>query len=147
MTPEALRTYLHDHIPLSRAMAVEVLEASANRVLLEAPLAPNINMHGTMFGGSSATLALLAAWSVMYLKLEAEGIASQLVIHRTTTEYLLPIAGLAQASAHLDEAGWPSFLQTFQRRGRARLTVASELFYEGKPAGRLSGEFVAISEA
>lgn len=60
MTPEALRTYLHDHIPLSRAMAVEVVEASANHVLLEAPLAPNINMHGTMFGGSSATLALLA---------------------------------------------------------------------------------------
>lgn len=147
MTPEALRTYLHDHIPLSRAMAVEVLEASANHVPLEAPLAPNINMHGTMFGGSSATLALLAAWSVMYLRLEAEGIASQLVIHRTTTEYLLPISGPAQASAHLDEAGWPSFLQTFQRRGRARLTVASELLYEGKPAGRLSGEFVAISEA
>lgn len=146
MTPEALRTYLHDHIPLSRAMAVEVLEASAAHVLLEAPLAPNLNMHGTMFGGSSATLALLAAWSVMHLKLEAEGITCQLVIHRTSTEYILPIAGLAQASAHLDEASWPSFLQTFHRRGRARLTVASELLFEGKVAGRLTGEFVAISE-
>ncbi|KRA99390.1 thioesterase [Devosia sp. Root685] len=147
MTPEALRSYLHDHIPLSRAMAVEVLEASAEHVLLQAPLAPNINMHGTMFGGSAATLALLAAWSVMHLKLEAEGIASQLVIHRTATEYLLPISGLAQASASLDDSGWPTFLQTYQRRGRARLTVTAELLYEGKLAGRLTGEFVAISEA
>ncbi|WP_449395635.1 YiiD C-terminal domain-containing protein [Devosia riboflavina] len=147
MTPEVLRTYLHDHIPLSRAMAVEVLEASAAHVLLEAPLEPNINMHGTMFGGSAATLALLAAWSVMHLKLEAEGIASQLVIHRTATEYLLPITGPAQATAHLDEANWPGFLQTYQRRGRARLTVAAELLFEGKVAGRLTGEFVAISEA
>ena len=146
MTPEALRTYLHDHIPLSRAMAVEVLEASAAHVLLEAPLEPNINMHGTMFGGSSATLALLAAWSVMHLKLETSGIAGQLVIHRTATEYALPIAGPAQASAHLDEANWPGFLQTFHRRGRARLTVASELLFEGEIAGRLTGEFVAISE-
>lgn len=146
MTPEALRTYLHDHIPLSRAMAVEVVEASAAHVLLEAPLEPNINMHGTMFGGSAATLALLAAWSVMHLKLEAEGIASQLVIHRTATEYLLPITGLARASAHLDEASWSGFLQTYQRRGRARLSVAAELLFDGKIAGRLTGEFVAISE-
>jgi thioesterase domain-containing protein len=137
--PEALRTYLHDHIPLCRAMAVEVLEASAAHVLLEAPLAPNINMHGTMFGGSAATLALLAAWSVMHLKLEEDGVAGQLVIHRTSTEYLLPITGLAQASARLDAAGWPGFLQTVQRRGRARFTVVSELVFEGRLAGRLTG--------
>lgn len=146
MTSEALRRYLHDHIPLSRAMAVEVVEASAAHVLLEAPLAPNINMHGTMFGGSSATLALLAAWSVMHLKLEAEGLAGQLVIHRTNTEYLLPITGLAQASAYLDEAGWPGFRETFQRRRRARLAIVSELLFEGKVAGRLTCEFVAISD-
>lgn len=147
MTPEALRTYLHDHIPLSRAMAVEVLEASAAHVLLEAPLEPNLNMHGTMFGGSAATLALLAAWSVMHLKLETAGIASQLVIHRTSMEYLLPITGIAQASAQLNDADWPNFLQTFHRRGRARLTVHSELLFEGQTAGRLTGEFVAISDA
>ena len=145
MTPEALRSYLHDHIPLSRAMDVEVLEASADHVLLEAPLAPNINMHGTMFGGSAATLALLAAWSVMHLKLEAEGIAAQLVIHRTGTEYFLPIEGRARATARLDDADWPSFRHTFERRGRARLTVTSDLLYNDQVAGRLVGEFVAIS--
>ena len=145
MTSEALRTYLHDHIPLSRAMAVEVLEASADHVLLEAPLAPNINMHGTMFGGSAATLALLAAWSVMHLKLEAEGITAQLVIHRTGTEYFLPIEGGARATARLDTAEWPAFLHTYDRRGRARLTVTAELLYNDQIAARLVGEFVAIS--
>jgi thioesterase domain-containing protein len=147
VTPEALRTYLHDHIPLSRAMAVEVLESSPAHVLLQAPLEPNINMHGTMFGGSAATLALLAAWSVMHLKLETAGISGQLVIHRTSMEYLLPITGIAQASARLGDEDWPNFLQTFHRRGRARLTVPAELLFEGRIAGRLSGEFVAISEA
>ena len=147
MTPAALRSYLHDHMPLSRAMAVEVLEASAAHVLLEAPLAPNINMHGTMFGGSGATLALIAAWSVVHLKLEAEGLTSKLVIHRTETEYLLPIEGTAQASARLENADWESFRNTYDRRGRARLTVTSELLYDGQVAARLIGEFVAISEA
>lgn len=147
MTPAALRTYLHDHIPLSRAMAVEVLDASAANVLLEAPLAPNINMHGTMFGGSGATLALLAAWSVVHLKLEAEGLSSKLVIHRTEAEYLLPVEGTAQASANLDNVDWETFRHTYDRRGRARLTVTAQLLYKGQVAARLIGEFVAISEA
>jgi len=146
VTPAALRTYLHDHIPLSRAMDVEVLEASAAHVLLEAPLAPNINMHGTMFGGSGATLALLAAWSVLHLKLEAEGLASKLVIHRTETEYLLPVEGSARASARLDTVDWETFRHTYDRRGRARRTVTAELLYDGEVAARLTGEFVAISE-
>ena len=147
MTPSALRSYLHDQIPLSRAMEVEVLEASAEHVLLKAPLEPNINMHGTMFGGSAATLALLAAWSVVHLKLEAEGLPSKLVIHRTEAEYLLPVEGNATASARIDNMDWEAFRHTYQRRGRGRLTVTSELFYNGEIATRLTGEFVAISEA
>lgn len=147
MTPEALRSYLHDHIPLSRAMAVEVLEASADHVLIEAPLEPNINMHGTMFGGSAATLALLAAWSVVHLNLESAGLPSKLVIHRTEVEYLLPIEGCTRASARLNEADWETFRHAYDRRGRGRLKVMSELLYNGQVATRLIGEFVAISEA
>ena len=56
MTPEALADYLYRHIPLARAMDVSVEEASAERVTVVAPLPPNINVHGTMFGGSAAVL-------------------------------------------------------------------------------------------
>ena len=80
MTPDALADYLHEHIPLSRAMEVSVIGASADEVVIDAPLEPNINVHGTMFGGSAAVLGLLAAWSVMHLRLEAEGIAKFILI-------------------------------------------------------------------
>lgn len=146
MTAEALRAYLHLHIPLSQAMEVAVIEASPQHVLLEAPLAPNINMHGTMFGGSAATLALLAAWAVLHLKLQAEGLNCQLVVHRTHVDYLLPIKGCVRASARLDETQWPGFRHAFDRSGRARLTMVSELLYNGQVAARLSGEFVALAE-
>jgi thioesterase domain-containing protein len=146
MTEAALAEYLHEHIPLSRAMAVSVIAASAEEVVLQAPLEPNINVHGTMFGGSAATLGLLAAWSVLHLRLEAQGITSQLVIHRTQMDYLKPIAGTAEAAARLDGAGWDGFVHMLERRGRARLTVAAELTYEGQVAARLTGEFVAIIE-
>lgn len=144
MSPEALQAYLHDQIPLSRAMAVEVLEASPDRVELTAPLAPNINMHGTMFGGSVATLALLAAWSVLHLRLEADGLPHQLVVHRTEAEYLAPITGWARAAANLEGADWQGFRHILDRRGRARLSITSELRSDEGIAARLTGEFVAL---
>lgn len=146
MTPDALADYLHQHIPLSRAMDVSVVEASADMVAIDAPLAPNINVHGTMFGGSAAVLGLLAAWSVLHLRLEAEGIANQLVIHRTEMEYLKPISGTARAFARLDGADWKGFIHMLARRHKARLTVVAELLFEGEVAARLVGEFVAIVE-
>lgn len=147
MRPEALADFLKEHIPLSRAMDVTVVQASAQQVEIEAPLEPNINVHGTMFGGSAAVLGLLAGWSVLHLRLADAGIANQLVIHRTEMEYLKPIAGAVRAIARLDHAQWDSFIHTLGRRGRARLTVVAELVYGGDVAARLSGEFVAIIES
>ena len=146
MTPAALADYLYQHIPLSRAMNVSVLEASADTVVIEAPLDPNINVHGTMFGGSAAVLGLLAAWSVLHLRLEAAGIANQLVIHRTEMEYLRPISGAARATARLDGADWDGFVHMLDRRHKARFTVVAELEFSGEVAARLAGEFVAIVE-
>lgn len=146
MKPSALADFLHGKIPLSKAMDVSVVSASAEEVVLEAPLGPNINVHGTMFGGSVSTLGLLAAWSVLHLLLEAEGIANQLVIHKTEMEYLLPIPGCARAAARLEGADWGNFRQTLERRGKARLSVVSELLSDGNVAARLTGEFVAIVE-
>ncbi len=146
MTGAALADYLHRNIPLSRAMDVTVVSASAAEVVLEAPLDPNINVHGTMFGGSVSTLGLLAAWSVLHLRLEAEGIANQLVIHRTEVEYLLPVQGCVRAAATLVGADWESFLHMLERHGKARLNVTAELLFDGKVAARLVGEFVAVAE-
>lgn len=146
MTPVALVAFLHEHIPLSRAMDVRVVQSGTDEVVLEAPLGPNINVHGTMFGGSAATLGLLAAWSVLHLRLETEGIANQLVIHRTEMEYLLPIAGTARAVARLDGVDWGGFVHMLERRGKARLKVNADVMFDGAVVARLVGEFVAIVE-
>lgn len=146
MTGAALAHFLHQNIPLSRAMDVTVVAASAAEVVLEAPLEPNINVHGTMFGGSVSTLGLLAAWSVLHLRLEAEAIANQLVIHRTEAQYLLPVQGRVRAVATLSGADWDSFRHMLERRGKARLSVSTDLLFDGAVAARLVGEFVAIAE-
>jgi thioesterase domain-containing protein len=52
-----LEHYLHEHIPLSQDMGVEVVMADWNGVTLRAPLTPTINHRETVFGGSASAAA------------------------------------------------------------------------------------------
>ena len=145
MTPQALQTYLHQHIPPSQAMDVTVVEASPHQVVLSAPLAPNINHRDTVFGGSASAVAILAAWCMLHLRLSAQGLGSRLVIQRNTMDYLLPIDGTFTAVAEAPAAAvWEPFTRMLQRKGLGRIAQAAVLHYEGQPAGQLVGEFVAF---
>ncbi|GAC1692517.1 MAG: YiiD C-terminal domain-containing protein [Steroidobacteraceae bacterium] len=143
-----LERYLHEHIPLSRAMQVSVVSVHADGVTLRAPLAPNINHQDTVFGGSASALAILAGWSLLHTRLGAAGIASRLVIQRNSVHYDLPIAGPFTARSFLRTPdAWEPFTRMLARKGRARLTVSCALEYDGQSAGRLEGEFVALGRA
>ncbi|THK38165.1 thioesterase [Ensifer sp. MPMI2T] len=145
MTPLELQAYLHTHIPLSAAMQVEVVKADWENVLLRAPLAPNINHRETVFGGSASALSILAAWSLLHLRLRLSGVATRLVIQSNRMDYLQPIAGSFSACSSLEDADqWPAFMRLLERRGRARLVVRSDLLAEDEVAGFFSGEFVAL---
>lgn len=102
MQIQELETYLYQHIPLTQAMQVSVLSIEPEQLILQAPLKPNMNPHHTVFGGSVATLATLAAWCLLYTRLELEGIANHLVIRRSTLDYEQPIAGDFKAIASLE---------------------------------------------
>ncbi len=146
LNEQTVQQYLYDHIPLSRAMQVEVSSVQPNEVILSAPLAPNINHQETVFGGSASAVAILAAWSLLHVRLNTAGIASRLVIQGNTMQYELPISGTFTARAYIAEpAAWQRFVRTFERRGRARISVTSVLEYEGRQAGILQGEFVALA--
>jgi thioesterase domain-containing protein len=146
MTAAELQAYLHGHIPLSAAMQVAVDEAAPDRVRLRAPLAPNINHRETVFGGSASAVAILAAWSLLHLRLRAAGLSSRLVIQRNTMDYALPILGEFTATSALSAPdAWPRFLRTLARMGRARAEVHAVLESGGQVVGHLTGEFVALA--
>lgn len=148
MEQQILRQYLYDHIPLSQAMQVDVVDAQPDGVILTAPLPPNINHQETIFGGSASAVAILAAWSLLHVRLQHEGVSSRLVIQSNTMQYELPIAGSFTARSYLEpDADWPRFLRTLARKGRARIAVSSVLEYDGQQAGKLHGEFVALAPA
>jgi thioesterase domain-containing protein len=140
-----LEAYLHAHIPLSVAMQVAVVSATPDAVTLSAPLAPNINHRSTAFGGSVSTLAILSAWSLVNLRLKAEGLHTRLVIQSNRMDYDAPIESDFTATATLaDEGAWPMFLKMLRRKGRARIVVTSVVRCGDIVGGRFEGEFVAF---
>ena len=142
----ALETYLHEHIPISVAMGVTVVEATLGAVTLSAPLAPNINHRDTVFGGSASAVAILAAWALVRVRLEAEEITARLVIQRNAMEYLQPILGEFTATSVVDvDADWEKLVRTFRRKGRGRVSVRVVLSCRGHVVGEFSGVFVAIA--
>lgn len=145
MTPAELTDYLHRNIPLTIAMAVSAIRVELETVVLEAPLAPNINHRQTVFGGSASALAILAAWSLVHLRLEGSGLNHRLVIQRNTMSYDAPIEGAFTATASFSPGNdWRRMLEMLERRGKARVGAVAELGYEGRVAGRLEAEFVAL---
>ncbi len=147
MTPGALDAYLHKHIPLSAAMAIRTLAATPEEVVLEAPLAPNINHRATLFGGSATALAILAAWSVLHLRLTATGMPHRLVIQRQTMSYELPVTGAATAHGRpAPGADIERALAMLQRHGKARIAAIAELRFGGGLAGRMTADFVALRQ-
>jgi thioesterase domain-containing protein len=141
-----MERYLYENIPLSRLMGVQVKVASPEQVLLCAPLAPNINHHQTVFGGSGAVLATLAAWTLLHLRLRHESCEAQLVIQRSSMEYDRPIPGDFDAVCRFaDEPAWNRFRSTLERRGRARITLNAYLLYAQLEMGSFVGDFVAIT--
>jgi len=143
--PLRLEQYIHGHIPLARAMTVSVISADPATVVLQAPLAPNINHRDTVFGGSASALAILASWALLHVRLESEGIAESLVIQRNSMEYRRPISGPFTARSVLAHPErWAQFTAMLASRGKARVTVSSVLEYAGDVAGSFTGEFVAF---
>lgn len=146
MSTWEVERHLHDRIPLSVAMGVRVLEATAGRVRLSAPLAPNVNHVDTVFGGSAVAVATLCAWTLMHLRLEQAGLAARVVIQRSSMEYERPISGDFEAVCVFeDESTWRRFCITLGRHARARIPLSAQVLLAGQPMASFEGDFVALA--
>ena len=140
-----LQQFLRDRIPLSTAMAIDVVAADSDGVTLEAPLEPNINHRDTVFGGSAAAVAILSAWGLLFVRLRDEHPNATIVIQRHAMRHLRPITGAFTATSFLAEPGaWDTFVSTYQRRKLARISVKATLRCAGELVGDLDAAFVAL---
>lgn len=140
-----VESYLHTHIPITREMGVRVWSIDEEGVRLRAPLEPNINHRSTVFGGSASALSILAAWTLVHVRLRESGLTSRIVIQRNAMEYLRPIAGEFEAYCPAPAArSWERLVEGVERRGRGRITLEVELLAEGEIVGTFSGAYVVV---
>jgi len=145
VTAAELQAYLHAHIPLTRALALEVREISESHIELSAPLAPNLNHRQTAFGGSVASLAILAGWGWLHARLASIAPDSRLVIQRQEMEYVTPIdAAMSATCSAPAPPEWNRFVRALLSRGRARIELGVKVVCEGRIAARFVGTYVAL---
>ena len=147
VSADALTRYLHDHIPLTRHMGIVVAETSAARMVLAAPLEPNVNHRETAFGGSLSGAAILAGWAWLHVRLAPAQRRYRLVVQESTTLFERPVDGPFEAICdspapeELDR-----FIAAFRRRGKARISLESRIVSRGEIAARHAGRYVAVAE-
>ncbi len=141
-----LEKTLHEEIPLTREIGVEVVAASPQRIELAAPLSPNINHKCTAFGGSLYAVAVLAGWSMVFARLHAAGLYAHIVIQDAKIEYLLPVIETINARCELaSDAEFDRCLKLFSRKGRGRIALDVQIVTQQGVAVRFCGNYVIHS--
>jgi len=139
MTPAELTQYLHEKIPLTRAMELRVVSANRAEFIVTAPLEANHNHLGTAFGGSLSALATVAGYAFIWHEL---GDASaHVVIRDSSMNYRRPVRGELRAVCvmpSIEEID--AFRETFARTGKARLNLTVQI----EDAAEFSGTYVAL---
>jgi thioesterase domain-containing protein len=138
-----IQQYLHQHIPLSAAMDVRVVEWTREHLILQAPLAPNHNHLGTAFGGSLNAVATLTGYAAVWLALDDS--SAHVVIRESTIAFRRPVRGDIRAECPLpSKEVQDAFRNDFNRKGKARLSLQVFIVHEGERAVEFTATFVAV---
>jgi thioesterase domain-containing protein len=141
----SIEQYLHEQIPLSKAMSVLVTSIDKSGVILSAPLSPNINHRSTVFGGSISTIAILSAWTFVHVRLQSLELSCRIVIKSNSIDYLRPIEGDFQAHCLTPpQQDWDRFIALVSRRGKGRISLNVEVSDGEILAAKFQGEYVAL---
>lgn len=135
--------YLHEKIPLTRAMGVRVTRFDDEKLVITAPLAANHNHLGTAFGGSLGAIATLAGYALLWLELDDRD--SHIVIKSSSVQYRHPVTGDIRAVCkRLDQTQLEAFRTKFARTGKAGIELAVTIEENNRVCVDFQGLFVAI---
>ncbi|MGH8516772.1 MAG: YiiD C-terminal domain-containing protein [Panacagrimonas sp.] len=143
-TAAELEAYLHANIPLSRHMDLRVRSATRDRLELALPLAPNVNPHGTVFGGALAATGLVGGWMLLHAAFTRAGLSIQLVGKEGRCEFLAPGTADCVAITTCPTADLDALLARFAERGRARQELLTVIRIGEVEVARHHGVYTAL---
>ena len=145
MNRSEIKEYLYKHIPVTKALGVEPIEFSRDSVKFSAPLSNNINHRSSAFGGSISSLLITTCWSYLRLLFDDVKPTPKIVIAGSSTKFLKPIVSDFIAELRLpNEEELQSFMETFERFGKARITLSAVIQENDKMFAVFEGDFVVL---
>ena len=129
-------------IPLAEAMQFHIESLSPGEIRVTAPLAPNINIHGTGFAGSIYSLAVLTGWALCTHLLDSAGIAAELVVARADIKYRAPVDARLECRTSAASAQREQFLADLTDSGKA--VMALEIPVGSVPSAILTATYCAL---
>lgn len=143
-----LESFLHEMIPLARAMGVRIELSDENKLVLTAPHAPNRNSIDTAFGGSLVALATLAGYGVMWELMRNERAEWHIVVKDSKTAYRRPVVGDLRAICDRPtKAALEEFKAALARYGKAKLRLKAAVVEAGNVAVDFQAAFVVSRPA
>lgn len=137
-----LKETWHSTIPLSQFMQLDIAAFDGNALRCTVPLAPNINLHQTMFAGSIYTLATLTGWGLLYLQLRALGLQGDQVLADANIRYLQPVIAEPEARCVLQNC--IGELTSLADGRKAVQKIQVQIFSAGELAAEFSGRYAVL---
>ena len=138
--------FLHEKIPITRAMGVRVEAFGDGQFILIAPIEKNHNHLHTAFGGSLSAMATLAGYGFLWLELRDPD--AHVVIKDSAIRFRRPVHGDIRAICRKPEdEALSAFKSDFARKGKARIALTVEIVEDGIAAVEFEGTFVAVRRA
>ena len=143
----AFERFLHEMIPLAKAMGVGVEVSDDRSLVLRAPKEQNRNSLNTAFGGSLVSLATLAGygvvWEMMKSQKSAEKVEWRIVVKESRAAYRRPVLGdLRAISERPAQAAIFEFKEALNRYGKAKLKLKASIVEDGNIAVDVTAAFV-----
>lgn len=140
-TPESLEATYHRLIPISTHMGIKVASWDGTKLVLQAPLANNINHQQSAFGGSLFSLAALAGWGLVQLKLGELELKCNTVIAGGNVSYALPVFDDLICECSLPDT-WPALVEKLMTRGKGAMELPSIIVTNQGQAMEFKGHYV-----
>jgi thioesterase domain-containing protein len=137
----AAEKFLHEQIPITRAMGLRVVAPDDTGFTVEAPVALNSNHLRTAFGGSINAVATLAAYGFLWVELSDA--AAHVVVAESSIRFLRPVRETIRATCLRPAAGdLETFAGQFREKRKARITLRVNVTEAGDIAAEFEGIFV-----
>jgi thioesterase domain-containing protein len=145
----AFEHFLHEMIPLAKAMDVGVELSDDQKLVLTAPKEPNRNSLNTAFGGSLVSLATLAGYGVVWELMRDGGPSGKpqwhIVVKESRAAYRRPVIGDLRAICERPaQAAIAEFKEALARYGKAKLKLKASIVEDGNVAVDVTAAFVVI---